>query len=269
MRGLDMQRNGLIALSFHTAVTLFMLAPLVIVCLVAFTPQDTLSIPWGAYSLRWFRAVFAHSDLVQSFWNSLGVAAIAAMVAVGLAVPAGLAIARFEFPGRSAINGILMSPLIVPHLVLGVAILRLFALLDAKGSSGWLTLAHVVIVTPYALRLVVAALNNNDRHIEQAAVSLGASRWTVFRRMTLPLMWPGLTGGWLLAFINSFDEVTMSLFITSPQTITLPVRMYMLATESIDPMMAAVSALIVGLTVVVMLGLDRLYGLDRVLVGQH
>jgi putative spermidine/putrescine transport system permease protein len=219
--------------------------------------------------MRWFKAVFDHSDLVQSFWNSFGVATVAATVAVALAVPAGLAIARFEFAGRSAILGVLMSPLIVPHLVLGVAILRLFALLDAKGSSIWLTLAHVVIVTPYALRLVLAALTGHDRHIEQAAVSLGAKGWTVFTRITLPMMWPGLTGGWLLAFINSFDEVTMSLFITSPQTVTLPVRMYMLATESIDPMMAAVSALIVGLTAVVMWGLDRLYGLDRVLVGQH
>jgi putative spermidine/putrescine transport system permease protein len=82
-------------------------------------------------------------------------------------------------------------------------------------------------------------------------------------------MLPGVTGGWLLGFINSFDEVTMSIFITSPQTVTLPVRMYMLATESIDPMMAAVSALIVGLTAVVMFGLERLYGLDRVLVGQQ
>ena len=89
-----------------------------------------------------------------------------------------------------------------------------------------------------------------------------------FFTITLPLMLPGITGGWMLAFINSFDEVTMSIFITSPQTVTLPVRMYMLATESIDPMMAAVSALIVGATAVAMLVLDRLYGLDRVLVGK-
>jgi len=162
-----------------------------------------------------------------------------------------------------------MSPLIVPHLVLGVAMLRLFALLDVRGSAWWLTLAHVVIVTPYALRLMVAALAGMDASIEQAAASLGASRWTVFRRITLPLMLPGITGGWMLAFINSFDEVTMSIFITSPQTVTLPVRMYMLATESIDPMMAAVSALIVGLTAAVMVLLDRLYGLDKVLVGQQ
>jgi putative spermidine/putrescine transport system permease protein len=262
-------RNGPLALLFHGLVVAFMLAPLVVVCLVAFTPTDTLAVPWGAYSLRWFRAVFEHGDLVQSFWNSLGVAVVAATVSVLLAVPAGLAIARHEFPGRQALNGLLMSPLIVPHLVLGVAMLRLFALLDVRGSAWWLTLAHVVIVTPYALRLMVAALAGMDASIEQAAASLGASRWTVFRRITLPLMLPGITGGWMLAFINSFDEVTMSIFITSPQTVTLPVRMYMLATESIDPMMAAVSALIVGLTAAVMVLLDRLYGLDKVLVGQQ
>ena len=262
-------RNGLVALGFHAAVVAFMLAPLVVVCLVAFTPADTLQLPWGDYSLRWFRAVFEHADLVQSFWNSLGVGLLAATGAVLLAVPAGLAIARHDFPGRQALNALLMSPLIVPHLVLGVAMLRLFALLGARGSSLWLTLAHVVIVLPYALRLIVAALAGADRSIEQAALSLGASRFTAFRRVTLPLMLPGITGGWMLAFINSFDEVTMSIFITSPQTVTLPVRMYMLATESIDPMMAAVSALIVGLTAAVMLLLDRLYGLDKVLVGQQ
>ena len=261
-------RNGPVALAFNAVIVAFMLAPLVVVCLVAFTPADTLQVPWGDYSLRWFRAVFAHGDLVQSFWNSLFVATLSATLAVVLAVPAALAIARHEFPGRQALNGLLMSPLIVPHLVLGVAMLRLFALLEVRGSALWLTLAHVVIVTPYALRLMVAALTGADRSIEQAALSLGASHWTAFRRVTLPLMLPGITGGWMLAFINSFDEVTMSIFITSPQTVTLPVRMYMLATESIDPMMAAVSALIVGLTAVVMLVLDRLYGLDQVLVGQ-
>jgi putative spermidine/putrescine transport system permease protein len=262
-------RNGPFAIGFHALVVAFMLAPLLVVCLVAFTPADTLSVPWGDWSLRWFRAVFEHSDLMSSFHNSLIVAAFAATGSVLLAVPASLAIARYDFPGRQALNGMLMSPLVVPHLVLGVAMLRLFALLDVRGSTLWLTLAHVIVVTPYALRLMLAALAGADSSIEHAARSLGAGRWTVFRRITLPLMLPGVTGGWLLAFINSFDEVTMSIFITSPQTVTLPVRMYMLATESIDPMMAAVSALIIALTAFIMFALDRLYGLDRVLVGQR
>jgi putative spermidine/putrescine transport system permease protein len=192
----------------------------------------------------------------------------AASLSTAIAIPAGLAITRFQFTGRDALNGLFLSPLIVPHLVLGVALLRLFSLIGATGSFGWLILAHTLIVTPYVLRLIVAASSGMDRHCEDAALSLGASRATVFWRVTLPMILPGVTGGWLLAFINSFDEVTMSIFVTSPVTVTLPVRMYMYATESVDPLMAAVSALMVALTAGVMLILDRLYGLDKILVGE-
>lgn len=264
-----MSKNGPIALIFNALVITFMLAPLVIVCVVAFTPANTLTIPTTEFSLRWFRAVFDHSDFVQSFKNSLSLAFISATLATALAVPAGLAIARHSFPGRDFLNGLFLSPLIIPHLVLGVALLRTFSLIGATGSFFWLALAHVVIITPYALRLVLAAVAGTDRSAEQAALSLGASQATVFRRITLPMILPGVTGGWLLAFINSFDEVTMSIFVTSPSTVTLPVRMYMYATESIDPLMAAVSALMVALTAVAMLVLDRIYGLDKVLVGHR
>lgn len=262
-----MQKNGPLALIFNALVITFMLAPLLIVCVVAFTPGNTLSIPTTHLSLRWFKAVFAHSDFVQSFKNSLYLALLSATLATLIAVPAGLAIARHSFRGRDALNGLFLSPLIIPHLVLGVALLRTFSLIGATGSFIWLALAHVVIITPYALRLVLASVQGSDRSAEQAALSLGASQATVFRRITLPMILPGVTGGWLLAFINSFDEVTMSIFVTAPSTITLPVRMYMYATESIDPLMAAVSALMVALTAVAMVVLDRVYGLDKILVG--
>jgi putative spermidine/putrescine transport system permease protein len=264
-----MARNGPLALAFNALVVAFMVAPLLIVCIVAFTPENTLTLPTTHLSLRWFRAVFVHPDFMQSFRNSLALALLAATIATAIAVPAGLAIVRYRFPGREVLNGLLLSPLIVPHLVLGVAMLRAFSLVRATGSFGWLVFAHVLIVTPYVLRLVLAAAQGMDRSAEQAASSLGAGPVTVFRRITLPMILPGVTGGWLLAFINSFDEVTMSIFITAPSTVTLPVRMYMYATESIDPLMAAVSALMVGLTAVAMLVLDRIYGLDRILVGER
>ena len=262
-----MARNGPLALLFNALVISFMLAPLLIVCIVAFTPENTLTIPTTHFSLRWFKAVFAHPDFVTSFWNSLWLALASATLATLLAVPAGLAITRYSFAGRDALNALFLSPLIIPHLVLGVALLRLFSLTGASGSFFWLVLAHVVIVTPYVLRLVVAASSGADLSCEQAARSLGASDLTVFWRVTLPMILPGVSGGWLLAFINSFDEVTMSIFITAPSTVTLPVRMYMYATESIDPLMAAASALMVAFTAAVMVVLDRLYGLDKILVG--
>jgi putative spermidine/putrescine transport system permease protein len=262
-----MSKNGPLALTFNALVIAFMLAPLLIVCIVAFTPENTLTIPTTHLSLRWFKAVFKHPDFVQSFWNSLWLALSSATLATVLAVPAGLAITRYTFAGRDGLNALFLSPLIIPHLVLGVALLRLFSLIGATGSFFWLVLAHTVIVTPYVMRLVVAAAAGSDRSCEQAALSLGASNATVFRRITLPMILPGVTGGWLLAFINSFDEVTMSIFVTAPSTVTLPVRMYMYATESIDPLMAAASALMVAFTAAVMVLLDRLYGLDKVLVG--
>ncbi|GAB3450265.1 ABC transporter permease [Insolitispirillum peregrinum] len=264
-----MPRNGALALTFNALVVVFMLAPLVIVCLVAFTPENTLSLPGWSWSLRWFEKVFHHPDFMTSFVNSLWLASTSATLSVALAVPSAMAITRGEFRGRGALEALFLSPLVIPHLVLGVALLQLFSHIGATGSFFWLMLAHVLIITPYAMRLLISAMTGYDRTVEHAALSLGASRWTMFVRVTLPMILPGVTGGWLLCFINSFDELTMSIFITAPSTITLPVRMYMYATESIDPMMAAVSALIVALTATTALILDRIYGLDRVLVGQR
>jgi putative spermidine/putrescine transport system permease protein len=158
-----MQKNGTIALTFHVLVLAFVLAPLVIICLVAFTPENTLSLPTNGLSLRWFKAVFAHPDFMASFWNSIWLAALSATLAVAFAVPAGLAISRYSFPGRDFLNALFLSPLIIPHLVLGVAFLRLFALLGATGSFAWLVATHIIIVTPYVLRLVLAALSGLDR----------------------------------------------------------------------------------------------------------
>ncbi|MCT7307980.1 ABC transporter permease [Ralstonia wenshanensis] len=264
-----MQKNGPLALVFNALVMTFMLAPLVIVCIVAFTPEETLTLPTSHFSLRWFDQVLHHPDFVQSFWNSLWLGLAAATLSTALAVPAAMAIVRYRAPGLQYLQGVFLSPLIIPHLVLGVALLRMFSLVGGQGSFGWLIFAHALIVTPYTMRLVMAALVGFDHSVEHAAYSLGASSFTVFRRMTLPMILPGITGGWLLAFINSFDELTMSIFVVSPATVTLPVRMYMYATESLDPMMAAVSALIVFLTLALMLLLDKVYGLDRILIGKH
>ena len=168
-----MRKNGPIALAFNALVIVFMLAPLLVVCIVAFTPENTLTLPTTEFSLRWFRAVFEHPDFMQSFWNSLWLALASSTLATLLAVPAGMAITRYSFAGRGFLNGLFLSPLIIPHLVLGVALLRLFSVVGGGGSFGWLILAHALIITPYTLRLVVAALVGFDRSAEQAALSAG------------------------------------------------------------------------------------------------
>ena len=135
-----MQKNGPIALAFNFLVVAFVLAPLAIVCLVAFTPDTTLTVPTTSFSLRWFRAVFDHPNFMQAFQNSLWLAFLSATIAVCLAVPAAIAITRYRFPGRDALNGLFLSPLMIPHLVLGVALLRFFALMGMAVSYTHLTL---------------------------------------------------------------------------------------------------------------------------------
>jgi len=262
-----MSRNGPFAILFHTLFVVFMLAPLVVVCLVAFTPEGYLSLPGRVWSLRWFRAIFDYPEFLRAFRDSLWLAALSSTVAIGLAVPAALAIARYRFPGREAMTALFMSPLMVPHVVLGIAFLRFFTQIGLSGTFLGLVLSHIIVIIPFALRLVLAASYGIDRRIEHAAISLGASPAVVFRRVTLPLILPGVVSGWLLAAINSFDEVTMTVFIASPATTTLPVRMFLYIQDNIDPLIAAVSACLIALTAILLLALDRLFGLDRLFVG--
>jgi putative spermidine/putrescine transport system permease protein len=261
-------RNGPIALAFHALFIGFIVAPLLIVCVVAFTPLGYISLPTDSISLRWFAAILDNPRFISAFWISMALGIVSSLAAILLAVPAALAVARFRFRGRDAISAFLLSPLMIPHIVLGVSFLRFFSSIGINGTFAGLALGHVIVILPFALRLTLAAATGMDPAVERAAVSLGASRLTVFRRVTLPLILPGIVSGWLLAFITSFDELTMSVFIASPSTTTLPVRMFLQIQDTIDPMVAAVSALLIAGTVVVMLVLDRLVGLERLFVGK-
>lgn len=260
--------NPFLLVAFHWLFAIFMLAPLVVVVLVSFTDKGYISMPFDGASWRWYSAILKDDDFMSAFYRSLGLGVTAATLATLLAVPAGMAIAWHRFPGREAILGLLLSPLMVPHVVLGIALLRFLTVLDASGTLWGLTAAHTMVVLPYVLRLVVAAATGFDRTLAQAAESLGASSWTVFRRIELPAIVPGVAGGWLIAFINSFDELTMSIFVASASTQTLPVKMYNHIANTIDPLLASVSTVLIALTMALMILLDRFYGLDRILAGK-
>lgn len=262
-----MRRNGALALAFHALFIAFILAPILIVVWVAFTPEGYLSIPTTDFSLRWFRAIARYPEFVEAFWNSVLLGWVSSVIAVAFSVPAALAIARHPFRGREALTALFLSPLMIPHVVLGIAFLRFFTQLGLGGSFTGLVLSHIVIILPFALRLVMAAAAGMDRSIENAAVSLGASDATVFRRVTLPLILPGVLSGGALAFIQSFDEVTMTVFVAAPGTMTLPVRMFLYIQDNIDPLVTSVSACVILATVAFLVAIDRIYGLERLLSG--
>lgn len=263
-----MRKLSPFALIFHGIFVLFIIAPLVMIIVVSFTDKGYLSLPTNGLSLRWFYAILDNPDFIDAFWMSVWLALISASIAVIISVPAALAIARNKFVGRDAISAFLLSPLMIPHLVMGVAFLQFYSTVGLSGTFFGLVAAHVVLVTPYALRLALASATGMSMDAEHAALTLGASKFTVFRRITLPLILPGVAGGWLLSFITSFDELTMSVFVASPSTQTLPVKMYHHIEQTIDPLIASVSTVLIVLTFLVMLILDRFYGLDKIFIGK-
>lgn len=262
-----MKRNGLFAKACCLLFAAFMLAPIIVVIGVSFTPTGFLEFPPSGISLRWFHAILDNPQFIHAAWISLQLGLASATLATLLGVPAALAIGRGSFKGRDVLLAIFMSPLMVPTVVLGIAFLRFLTLAGLNGTFTGLVLCHVVVITPFVLRLVLASVVGLDASTERAAIAMGASDLTVFRRVTLPTILPGIVGGWMLAFI-SFDELTVTVFIASPSTTTLPVRMFSHIAQTTDPLIASVSTVVIVFTVILMVLIDRLYGLDRLLIGE-
>nr|WP_298097206.1 ABC transporter permease [uncultured Shinella sp.] len=260
-------KNGPIQWIFHAAFVLFMLLPLIAVVVVSLTSSDLLSFDAWPPSLKWYEKVLQDDRYFESFRLSFLLALASATFAVALCLPASLAIARFDFPGRTAITSILQSPLMLPHVAIGVALLKFFSVSGLGTGTVGLFAAHTLLIFPFAMRLMIAGMTGYDPMVERAALSLGANRWTLFRRVTLPLVLPAVVSGWVIAFISSFDEVTMSVFIAPPGSMTLPVRIYTQLEDGIDPAIAAVSTLMLLLAVLAMIVLDYFYGLERLFVG--
>lgn len=262
-----MNQNTWPSLVFHWIFILFLLAPLAVVVAVAFTPQGYLSIPTSGLSLRWFHQIFENQQFVDSLVFSILLAACAATLALLVMLPTSLAIARSQFAGARALEAFFLSPLMIPSIVLGIASLRFLTSVGMTGTFIGLVLVHAVIVSPYVLRLSLAAATGLDRNYEKAALSLGAEPLQVFWIIILPLVKQGLVSGWILAFITSFDEITVTLFVASPSTMTLPVRLFNRITESADPLVASVSTIMLLLAGTAMLILDRIYGIDHLFSG--
>ncbi|MBM3538567.1 MAG: ABC transporter permease [Alphaproteobacteria bacterium] len=246
------------------ATLVFLLAPIVIVVLASFNDNQVLSFPVDRFSLRWYRAVWEDFELLESVRVSLIVAAIATVLALALGIPAAFSLARYKFPGRDMISAFLLSPLLIPLIALGLAVLLLYAAAGLRPSLTGFILMHVLITVPYVIRTVLAVLTQLDPALEEAALSLGADDLRTKWLVTMPLIRPGIIAGGFFAFMTSLDNVPVSIFLGSSRMTTLPVRIYgQVESYGIDPVFAAVSTLLIAATLAIMIALDRIIGLDH------
>jgi putative spermidine/putrescine transport system permease protein len=256
---------GRVALYAYFGVfVVFMLAPLIVVVGASFEPRELLRFPPEGLSLRWYYAAFNSSLFVGAAWTSLIVAILATLGSLVLGVPAAYGLARYSFPGREAVSGFLNSPLLVPELVMGLAILQILASMNIAASVLTLTFGHILICLPYVVRTIHAAILGVDPSIEEAACNLGAGRTRIYLTILLPIITPALYASILFAFIMSFDNAVMSLFLVSARTSTLPISIYNYVQYSLDPVIAAISTGLMAVSVLVLYLASRFVPIDRI-----
>lgn len=267
----DRRRIGRWLLKGSAAVAfLYILLPLLFVTWLSFYRQEIPSFPPEGYSLHWYTQAVQNDRFIDAFLFSAELGAIATAIGLLLAVPAALGLSRLRFHGHGFASNLLLMPLVVPGIVLGIAIyvfqteIQIATELPILGSIPSLVWGHVLLVIPWAFRLITASLAGFDRTLEEAAQSLGANRFTTLRRVTLPAVLPGIVAGGMFGFVASFGNLEMSLFLVGPGRLTLPIAILQYLQWKIDPTIASISVLQIAIIAIAMLVTDRFVKLSRV-----
>lgn len=244
-------------------VVFFLLAPLAVVVGVSFTESSFLKFPPAGFSLQWYEAVVSNPLYIDAFWLSIQIAALGTIAALVLGVPASLILVRKRFFGSGAISAIFLSPLILPTVVLGVAVLQYASAFGFAKSFFALLVGHTVLIIPYVVRATLVSLAEFDLASEEAAQDLGATTLETLFLVTLPQIKPGVIAGGLLGFIISWINVEVSIFNSTSATVTLPVRIFNQVQATVDPSMAAVSAVTIYFAVILVFALDYFIGIEK------
>jgi putative spermidine/putrescine transport system permease protein len=238
-----------------------LLAPTLVVVLTSFTGEQTLKFPPASWSLRWYAELLSSDELIETAWNSMKVAFIATFACATLGTAAALGIARSTSAWARLLDSLFMSPMVLPAMAFGLALLIVFSVLSVRLSIWTLIVGHIVICTPFVIRMVSAAVQQLNPLLDDCSHSLGASRIYTLRRITLPLISRGIFAGSFVAFLSSFDHVPVSLFLSDARTEMLPIKLWQILEASLDVRVAAVSGVIVLITFIGLILAERLFGL--------
>jgi len=244
------------------AVIIFMVAPIFVLTVASFGQENHLAFPPSGYSLKWYTAFFNNTPFMNSFMISLQLAVASALAGLAIGTISAYSIERS--PYRNALLSFFISPLMVPGVIIGLAILRFTALMDLSHGFWIMLIGHVVIIIPYVVRTIMASLYRYNVSLEEAAQTLGANKVQTFFRITIPILKPGLIAAGSFAFIISFGNLSVSIFLASARMATLPIRIFNYAEFSPDPILAAISAVTLVFTLIVMIIVEKTAGLDNV-----
>lgn len=241
----------------------FLIGPFIVIIFAGASAGEALAFPPDGLSLRWYLKVFTIESFRQSFLLSMGLAIFGTIAALLLGIPAAYALNRYDLPGAETIRMVVASPIIVPGIIVGLALLRYLVIpLDFTVTLA-LFLAHTALVLPYAVRVVSSSLNNLRSDMEEAAVLLGCTRLHAFTKVVLPNIRGGVLAAFILGFVTSFNQVPVSLFLSGPGVKTLPIDMLAYMEITYDPSVAALSALLAFMSLAIVFVAERLLGFSR------
>ncbi len=243
---------------FTALVLLFLIAPILAIVPLSFNAEPYFTYPMPGLSLRWYEDFFGNERWTGALFLSIKLAITVTIVSTALGTMAALGLSRAHLPARSVILGILLLPMIVPVIVVAVAVFMSFGYFGLIGTFTGLALAHTALATPFVVIAVTSTLTNFDWSLQRAAQGLGAPPVTVFRRVILPLILPGVISGALFAFVTSFDEVVVALFLSSAEQRTLPKQMFSGIREMISPTITAAATVQVVLSICLLIGVELL-----------
>lgn len=254
---------GVLVGGFTVAVMLFLVTPILIVIPSAFSDDVAVSFPPIGFSMKWFVNALQTPGFVHALGVSALVAAVATAVSVLVGSLAAYALVRYRFPGRGMIELLLLTPLIVPSIVLAIALTMILGSIGLLGGMAGLFIAHVILTLPYAVRVLTGSMMQIDLALEEASLSLGASPVQVWRLVILPLAAPGLLAAAVFGFIMSFDEFSASFFIAGPGIYTLPIELFNYTEINIDPTVSAVSTVLIAMSAAAFVVIERTVGFAR------
>ncbi len=242
---------------------LLLIAPTVVIFITSFTDSYSLRFPPRGLSVRWYVELINSPQLINAALTSLKVATATAILSILLGVPAALHIARSTAAWARLLDNLFMSPLVLPMIAFGLALVMMITTLGYALSIYGLIIGHVVVSVPFVLRTTIASLARLDPALLDSSASLGASKLYTFRRVTLPSIRPGILAGTFLAFMWSFDNIPVSLFVADARTEVLPIRLWQIIQASLDVRAASASGVLIVVTLVMILVLERVAGLSR------
>lgn len=239
-------------------ILLFLILPILVIIPLSFNSDTFLMYPMSGFSLQWYEDFFTSPAWRQAMMNSMIVSPLATLLAMVLGTMAAIGLTRIDFPGKALLTSIIISPMVVPVVIVGVATYLVFAPIGLSGSYLGLVLVHAALGVPFVVTTVSATLQGFDYNLVRAAASLGANPLTTFFKITLPTVAPGVISGGLFAFGTSFDEVVVTLFLASPAQTTLPRQMFAGIRENISPTIAAVATILTILSTLMLITLEWL-----------